>query len=119
MEGTVFKEKVGSSHVKLEYYKISFYKNFLYLLKIKYFHFHEVVEGSLKWDGSEEPLVTQGALFLNSDMAQVTPVAGAQLFAEKRSFSTVLGCDPNTCSLTLKAGFTGGCLTVFTGKEGT
>lgn len=90
MEGTVFKEKVGSSHAGLEDFKISFYKNFPYLLRIKCFHFHDVAEGSLKWDGSEEHLVIQGVLFLNSDVAQVTPVAGAELFAEKRSFSTVL-----------------------------
>lgn len=63
MEDTDFKEKVGTSHASLEDYKISFYKKFPYLLKIKYFCFHDVAEGSLKWDGSEEHLVMQRSDF--------------------------------------------------------
>lgn len=109
MKGTIFKQEVGSSHARLEDWILQKFSIFIgdKIRPLSWCNWTKVL-----WSGMVLRITWwhKGALFLNSGMAQVTPVAGAELFADKSSFNTVLGWDPNTCSLTPKEGLTGDCL---------
>lgn len=44
MEGTIFKQEMGSSYARLKGQLSAKMGKFPYLLRIKYFHFHDVAE---------------------------------------------------------------------------